>query len=84
VAGAVAANYPFATIEMRYLLSSEASEPIEDLMLSTDKQEIRQHLDAREEVSYSEPTGMAFGRNGFLHVFWCPACPDHIARSVMQ
>jgi hypothetical protein len=70
--------------EMRYLLSFETSEPIEDLMLSTDEQEILQHLDARVELSYREPTGMAFGRNGFLQVFWCPACPDHIARSVMQ
>jgi hypothetical protein len=70
--------------EMRYLLSFETSEPLEELILSPDEQEILQHLDAREEVAYREPTGMAFGRNGFLYVFWCPACPDHIARSVMQ
>jgi hypothetical protein len=38
----------------------------------------------REEEAYREPTGMAFGRIGFLYVFRCPACPDHIARSVMQ
>jgi hypothetical protein len=51
---------------------------------SPDEQQILQHLDAREEVAYREPTGMAFGRNGFLYVFGCPACPDHIAHSVMQ
>jgi hypothetical protein len=70
--------------EMRYLLSFETFEPLEELILSPDEQERLQHLDAREEVAYREPTGMAFGRNGFLHVFWCPACPDHITRSVMQ
>jgi hypothetical protein len=70
--------------EMRYLLSFETSEPLEDLVLSPDEQQILEHLDAREELSYREPTGMSFGRNGFLYVFWCPACPDHIARSVMQ
>jgi hypothetical protein len=70
--------------EMQYLLSFETSEPLEELILSPDEQERLQHLDAREEEAYREPTGMAFGRNGFLYVFWCPACPDHIARSVMQ
>jgi hypothetical protein len=70
--------------EMHYLLSFETAEPLEELILSPDEQEILQRLDACEEAAYREPTGMAFGRNGFRHVFWCPACPDHIARSDMQ
>jgi hypothetical protein len=69
---------------MHYLLSFETFEPLEELILSPDEQQILEHLDAREELAYREPTAMAFGRDGFLHVFWCPACPDHIARSVMQ
>jgi len=69
---------------MRYLLSFEASEPIEELILSPDEQEVWQRLEAREETAYREPTGMNFGRSGFLYVFWCPQCPDHPARSDSQ
>jgi hypothetical protein len=70
--------------EMHYLLSFETTEPIEDLIVPPEENERRRHGDAREEEAYREPTGMAFGRNGFLYVFWCPHCPDHIARSAMQ
>lgn len=70
--------------EMRYLLSFETTEPLDDLILPPDEEERWQHLNASEELAYREPTGMAFGRNGYLYVFWCPQCPDYSASSDMQ
>lgn len=69
---------------MRYLLSFETTEPLDDLILPPDEEERWQRVNASEKVAYREPTGMSFGRNGYLYVFWCPQCPDYRASSDMQ